>query len=183
MAAQSIVGEKSLAFAKRIAVTSPGGMYSGQKVQDLAIEEISSERRNPILADVMAHLDLMEKRGSGLKRIMNETKELEGYKDELKPVFKSTTSQFMTIIYSVDYKDTGKDTDTGKEKSKEKSKEKTLDKVYQLILKNHKITTAELAELCGVSENSIYKTVRKLRESDRIIRRGGDNGGEWEIIG
>ena len=82
-------------YDDRIAITSPGGMYSGQKVQDLTIEEISSERRNPILADVMAQLDLMEKRGSGLKRIMNETKALEGYKEELKPVFKSTTSQFM----------------------------------------------------------------------------------------
>lgn len=90
-------------YDDRIAVTSPGGMYSGQKVQDLTIEEISSERRNPILADVMAQLDLMEKRGSGLKRIMNETKALEGYKDELKPVFKSTTSQFMTTIFSTQY--------------------------------------------------------------------------------
>ena len=63
------------------------------------------------------------------------------------------------------------------------SKEKTLDKVYRLISENRKITTAELAELCGVGENSIYKTVRKLRESGRIVRIGGDKGGEWEIIG
>ena len=94
-------------YDDRIAITSPGGMYSGQKVQDLTIEEISSERRNPILADVMAQLDLMEKRGSGLKRIMNETKALEGYKDELKPVFKSTTSQFMTTIFSTQYSENG----------------------------------------------------------------------------
>lgn len=72
-------------------------------MQDLTIEEISSERRNPILADVMAQLDLMEKRGGGLKRIMNETKALEGYKEELKPVFKSTISQFMTTIFSTQY--------------------------------------------------------------------------------
>ena len=94
-------------YYDRIVVTSPGGMYSGQKVQDLTIEEISSERRNPILADVMAQLDLMEKRGSGLKRIINETKALEGYKDELKPVFKSTTSQFMTTIFSTQYSENG----------------------------------------------------------------------------
>ena len=46
----------------------------------------------------MAQLDYMEKRGSGLTRICNETKALEGYKDELKPVFKSTPTQFHTII-------------------------------------------------------------------------------------
>lgn len=55
----------------------------------------------------MAQLDLMEKRGSGLKRIMNETKALDGYKDVLKPVFKSTASQFMTIIYSTQYESGG----------------------------------------------------------------------------
>ena len=90
-------------YDDRIVITSPGGMYSGQNVQDLKLDEISSERRNPILADVMAQLDYMEKRGSGLKRICNETKALDGYRDKLKPIFKSTATQFMTIIYSMDY--------------------------------------------------------------------------------
>lgn len=61
---------------------------------------VSSERRNPILANVMAQLDYMEKRGSGLSRICNETKALDGYKEELKPIFKSTPTQFQTIIYA-----------------------------------------------------------------------------------
>lgn len=90
-------------YDDRLTIVSPGGMYSGQTVQDLSIEEIASDRRNPILADVMAQLDYMEKRGSGLKRICNETKALDGYKEELAPVFRSTTSQFMTIIYSMKY--------------------------------------------------------------------------------
>ena len=90
-------------YDDRLAITSPGGMYSGKNVQDLPLEEISSDRRNPILADVMAQLDYMEKRGSGLRRICNETKSLERYRDDLKPIFKSTTSQFMTIIFSMGY--------------------------------------------------------------------------------
>ncbi len=58
----------------------------------------------------------MEKRGSGLKRIYNETKALESCREDRKPVFKSSSSQFMTIIYSMEYetvdtsKHTGKDT-------------------------------------------------------------------------
>lgn len=44
-------------------------------------------------------LDYMEKLGSGLTRICNETKALEGYKEELKPAFKSTPAQFQTILY------------------------------------------------------------------------------------
>lgn len=45
----------------------------------------------------------MEKRGSGLKKICRETKKLKTYKDERKPIFKSTATQFMTIIYSMEY--------------------------------------------------------------------------------
>ena len=75
-------------YDDRVAVTSPGGMYNGALIQDLAITDVSSERRNPILANVMAQLNYMEKRGSGLTRIYNETKSLQGYKEEFKPVFK-----------------------------------------------------------------------------------------------
>lgn len=77
-------------YDNRLVVTSPGGMYNGMLIQDLDVADVSSERRNPILANIMAQLDYMEKRGSGLTRICNETKALEGYRDELKPVFKST---------------------------------------------------------------------------------------------
>lgn len=101
-------------YDDRIALTSPGGMYSGQMVQDVPIEEISSNRRNPVLADVMAQLDYMEKRGSGLKKICNATRELESYKEERKPQFKSSPAQFMTVIYSMEYElGTRKDTSEG----------------------------------------------------------------------
>lgn len=75
-------------------------MYNGKLIQDLDIADVSSERRIPILANVMAQLDYMEKRGSGLTIICNETKALDGYKEELKPIFKSTSTQFQTIIFA-----------------------------------------------------------------------------------
>ena len=87
-------------YDDRLTVTSPGGMYNGLLIQNLDIADVSSERRNPILANVMAQLDYMEKRGSGLTRICNETNALDGYKDELKPVFKSSPTQFQTIIFA-----------------------------------------------------------------------------------
>ena len=54
--------------------------------------------------------------------------------------------------------------------------------MLRLIVGNPLITTAELAAECNLNENTIYKAVRKLRESGRIFRRGGDKGGEWIII-
>ena len=157
-------------------------MYSGQKVQDLAIEEISSERRNPILADVMAQLDLMEKRGSGLKRIMNETKALEGYKDELKPVFKSTTSQFMTIIYSVDYKDTGKVAGNGELNGQLNGQLNDSQKeTFEFIKAHEGYNTTRIADGLGKPFRTIVKHINVLLELNMIERRGSKKTGGYYV--
>jgi ATP-dependent DNA helicase RecG len=75
-------------------------MCRGMLIQELGIADISSERHNPILANVMAQLDYMEKRGSGLTRICDETKAWGGHRDELKPKFNSTPTLFQTIIFA-----------------------------------------------------------------------------------
>ena len=154
-------------YDDRIAVTSPGGMYSGQQVQDVPLEDISSLRRNPVLADVMAQLDYMEKRGSGLKRICNETKALEAYKDDRRPVFKSSPSQFMTIIYSVDYKDAGQDTgqDTGNVTKQSLSWDQvgtklglSRDQVEKLLLSAIKATSAaEIRQVMNMTNATKFK--------------------------
>lgn len=77
----------------------------------------------------------MEKRGSGLKRICNETKNLSGYRDDLKPVFKSTTSQFMTIIYSVEYNATENEIVAKSETSKGEAVTKQSLSNHQVIVK------------------------------------------------
>ena len=88
-------------YDDRLVLSSPGGMYSGEVSDEVNWREVFSDRRNPILADVMAQLDYMEKRGSGLKRICNETKKLTGFQETLMPRFKATASHFMTTIYRV----------------------------------------------------------------------------------
>ncbi len=161
-------------YDDRIAVTSPGGMYSGQQVQDVPLEDISSLRRNPVLADVMAQLDYMEKRGSGLKRICNETKALESYKEDRKPVFKSSSSQFMTIIYSMEYETV----DTSKHTSKHTGKD--TGNVTKQSLSSHQVVTKlsssipmicdllekmispmsakEMRQFCGLKDATYFKT-------------------------
>ena len=56
-------------FDDRIEFNSPGGMFDGTFIQNRDITKVPSVRRNPILADVFTHLDYMEKRGSGLRKI------------------------------------------------------------------------------------------------------------------
>jgi len=85
-------------FDNRLEITSPGGMIDGSFVQDLDIKKISSMRRNRIISDIFNRLHLMERRGSGLTRIV------ESYNDYVaKPTFASDVSSFKVTFPNKSY--------------------------------------------------------------------------------
>lgn len=165
-------------FDDRLTVTSPGGMYNGLLIQNLDIADVSSERRNPILANVMAQLDYMEKRGSGLTRICNETMALDGYKDELKPIFKSTPTQFQTIIYaSTDTQDVGNDVGNMSVTKLSERQEKIL-----LMLKvSPTLTAKQMSATLSVSKRTIERDLARLTEMGILKREGKVNDGIWVV--
>ena len=166
-------------YDDRLTVTSPGGMYNGLLIQDLDIKDVSSERRNPILANVMAQLDYMEKRGSGLTRICNETKALEGYKDELKPVFKSTPTQFQTIIFA------SSDTPNVGDHDGDMSETKLTERQHQilnLIKESPTITGKQMSETLSVSQRTIERDLSTLQKKGVLKHEGKDNDGVWVVL-
>ena len=165
-------------YDDRLTVTSPGGMYNGLLIQNLDIADVSSERRNPILANVMAQLDYMEKRGSGLTRICNETKALDGYKEELKPMFKSTPTQFQTIIYAtVDTQNVGDhDGDVSETKLTERQQ-----KILNLIKESPTITGKQMSETLSVSQRTIERDLSAMQKKGILKHEGKDNDGFWVI--
>jgi ATP-dependent DNA helicase RecG len=165
-------------YDDRITVTSPGGMYNGMLIQDLDIADVSSERRNPILANVMAQLDYMEKRGSGLTRICNETKALEGYRDELKPMFKSTPTQFQTTIFaSTDMKNVG---DNVGEQIGSKLTERQCN-ILNIIKESPTISGRQMSEMLSVSQRTIERDLSYLQNNGILKHEGRDNDGTWVI--
>lgn len=163
-------------YDDRIVVTSPGGMYNGALIQDLAISDVSSERRNPILANVMAQLNYMEKRGSGLTRICNETKSLQGYKEEFKPVFKSTSSQFQTIIYAIE--NVGDNVgDVSEMKLTDRQQ-----KIIGIIETSPTVSAKVLSETLRVSRRTIERDLSALKERGILGRTGTDNNGCWKKL-
>ena len=166
-------------YDDRLAVTSPGGMYNGMLIQDLDIADVSSERRNPILANVMAQLDYMEKRGSGLTRICNETQALDGYKDELKPIFKSTPTQFQTIIFaSSDNQNVG---DFVGDMSETKLTERQQ-KILNLIKELPTISAKQMSETLSVTTRTKERDLSLMKKAGVLKREGKDNNGVWIII-
>lgn len=166
-------------YDDRLTVTSPGGMYNGMLIQNLDIANVSSERRNPVLANVMAQLDYMEKRGSGLTRICNETKALDGYKDELKPVFESSHAQFQTIIYaSVNISNVG---DNVGDMSETKLNERQY-RIINLIRQTPSITAKQMSEILSVSSRTVERDIAILKKDKKLTRDGDDNDGVWVVL-
>ena len=58
-------------YADRIEVVSPGGLPRGLSLTDLGSR---SMRRNALIADLLHHIDFIEKAGTGIRRIRNEAR-------------------------------------------------------------------------------------------------------------
>ena len=90
-------------YDDRVEITSPGGMFGGGSIQEYDIYSIRSIRRNPVIADLFQRMKYMERRGSGLRKIVSETEKLPGYTEAYKPEFFSTATDFWVILKNVNY--------------------------------------------------------------------------------
>lgn len=90
-------------YDDRVEIVSPGGMFDGKAIQERDIDTISSARRNPVIADLFHRMRYMERRGSGLRKILDSTAQLPGYTDKFKPQFISTDTDFIVVLKNVNY--------------------------------------------------------------------------------
>ena len=90
-------------YDDRLEIQSPGGMFEGKPIQDCNINTVGSVRRNPVIADLFHRMKFMERRGSGLRKIVSETEKLPGYNKELHPEFRSSGTDFRVVLKNVNY--------------------------------------------------------------------------------
>lgn len=90
-------------YDDRLTISSPGGMADGTRIQERDISNISSTRRNPVLADVFARLGYMERQGSGFKKITEAYYAAHNYRAELEPKFYSDGTSFQVTLYNLNY--------------------------------------------------------------------------------
>ncbi len=88
-------------YDDRVEITSPGGMFYGGSIQEYDIYSIRSMRRNPVIADLLHRMKYMERRGSGLRKIVSETEK--NYQDIQKYINPLTATDFRVILKNVNY--------------------------------------------------------------------------------
>lgn len=192
-------------YDDRMEIYSPGGMIDGRFIQQLNPLTVPSKRRNPLLADFFSRLGLMERRGSGMKKIIDSYKKFERLPNFHVPKFKSNASEFHVILWNLNFENgvIGEITPNGtpllqefvkgneemfvKEFVKGPSKFakefiKASRQIYKLISINPQISAVQMADNIGISARQVQKYLKRLQELKKITRIGGRKMGEWKII-
>ena len=164
-------------FDDRMEIYSPGGMYDGTLIQDVDPYTISSSRRNPVLADIFGRMDLMERRGSGLKKIIESYEFEKNYNEDLKPQFISTRSSFFTILKNLNYDGQSEGKNDG-QRLKPKARQ---EKIIHIMKDKQNITALELSKLFSVSVSTIERDLKKLTDENMIEYVGSAKDGYWRV--
>lgn len=90
-------------YDDRLTIYSPGGMADGTRIQERDLLNVSSTRRNPVLADIFGRLGYMERQGSGFKKITEAYHKEVNFRAELEPKFYSDTYEFRVTLYNLNY--------------------------------------------------------------------------------
>ena len=155
-------------YDDRLEIQSPGGMFEGKPIQECSIDTVGSVRRNPVIADLFHRMKFMERRGSGLRKIVSETEKLPGYTEEMVPEFHSTATDFRVVLKNVNYNMDGSDQDTMHDTIHDAMHDEKLSKLVDAC--EEPKTRDEMMEFLGLANRDHFRKayLKPLLESGRI---------------
>ena len=166
-------------------IYSPGSMPEGRLIQTMNLEGFPSVRRNPVIADIFAQLGYMERKGSGMGKIINPIKTLPYFEEKMLPSFFSDRAQFTVTFPNMilAWQETHPDIEVNFVENEDVTQGGTqgddLDKwiEYQVAV-YPTITTEELASLSGKGLRTIKRRIAKM---PHIVYVGSGYSGHWEV--
>ena len=164
-------------YDDRLEIYSPGGMVDGSTLEGVDLTSVPSQRRNPVLADIFGRLKLMERRGSGFRKILEDYEFQERMSAALKPVFTADSRKFVLTLYNLNYPKSQADAQAD---AQERESGRYESRILELIGRNRNITRAELAQMLDVSKKTIERQIKNIKNLSYV---GSGYSGHWEIRG
>ncbi len=160
-------------FDDRIEFFNPGKLYDDLTIEKLNTNNYSSRTRNRAIARAFKEAGIIERYGSGIKRIKSECLT----HGVVEPKFEEFIHGFRVTLYKE--KTTQKTTQKITQKTTQKS---TREQILELLKENKKLTRDALSEIIGVSSNAIKQHLSKLQNDKLLKRVGGRKDGFWEVL-
>ena len=148
-------------FDECVEIMSPGGLPSNISKEEYLYSDIS-ELRNPIIANLFFRLHLIEKLGTGIRRINKEYE-----KSFNKPKYKIFENSIIIILPII------KNTKffNGDE-----------EKIYDTLYKSHLLTATELSIKVGMGKTKTTELLNKLIERGFVKRSGNGRSTKYSKV-
>jgi ATP-dependent DNA helicase RecG len=154
-------------FDDRIEFFNPGRLMAGLSIEQLVRGDYVSAIRNKQVAMLFKEAGIIEKYGSGIKRVLEAIRAY-GLGD---PSFEEIQDGFRVTFFKTTQKATQKTT----------QKKSTRDRILEILNENPNLTRNEMANLLGKSQNTIKGHLAKLKSQNRVERIGSDRDGYWKV--
>jgi ATP-dependent DNA helicase RecG len=168
-------------FTDHILFFNPGGLPDSITIEQLLTNNYVSTPRNRQIAKIVKEMGLIEKYGTGIKRVRNMFVDY-GLKQ---PLFEIIPGGFAATVFA-DNNDTVENiTENVVENDVENDVEGVVENeqlIIKLLNQNKSYTSKELAKNLNKSERTIQRYLNSLTSKNRIARVGPDKGGYWEIV-
>ena len=167
-------------YKDRVEVRNPGGLYDDLTLEDLRRGNVS-RRRNPLIAELLRRIHLVEAWGRGMPLILENAPSVTF--NEVAGLFIASfqrPAEFEVAPETLTIK--GEMPRKTQQKTQQKTQGKISDQVLAMLRQTPAMSREELALQLNKSESAIYRAIRALRESGRLQRIGPDKGGHWEVI-
>ena len=157
-------------FDDRIEFYNPGSLPHGITIDKLLANDYISTPRNKLIANLFKEMGWIEKYGSGIQRI------IESFKTARlpNPMFEEIGTGIRVTVFGEEISDNVTDNVVDNVVDNEI-------KILNLLQTKPYLSATALAELTGLSSRSVQRYLKSLKEKDRIIRKGSDKGGYWQI--
>ena len=158
-------------YDNSITFFNPSGLFGNITESDLSTDYYQASTRNKLLAEALYLTSDIEKYGSGFIRIRKAIADYPTMKFEYQNLGHGFLTQF---IYTVQKVSTNTETTV----------ETTVETIIQLIKDNPQITQTDLMRQLNLSRRGVEWHIKKLKESDKIVRHGTSRGkgGYWLVI-
>ncbi len=158
-------------FKDRVEIRNPGELYGGLTIDQIRKGNVS-RRRNPLIAELLRRIQMVETWGRGMRLILAEEPTVQ---------FREVAQLFIAAFNRPSYDRAEKTIEKTIDKAIDKPLSATEKAIIELITANPSITQNEMARQLGLSEIGIRYNINKLKTKAMLQRIGGKKPGRWEV--
>jgi ATP-dependent DNA helicase RecG len=182
-------------YKDRVEIRNPGLLYDNLTLADLRRGNIS-RRRNPLVADLLRRIHLVEAWGRGMSLILENAPNVTF--SEVAGLFiasfqrpaaldvtpKSRSDSAENYPDSAEnYPDNAESYPDNTRKTPRKERQENIQKMLlQLLRQEPRIASSALAKASGMSVEGVKYHLALLKRTGKLCRHGSAKGGHWEVI-